>query len=227
MKKIMTVLLLVAATMNVMAVEFTAGAKVRLTSTTSGQTCDLTLAQSDEYGALDGAEMNMEGRKVAFYGLNGTTKLQIVQGKDLTNVKIGLLTDASTEYTLTVLSVLGTKTLKLRDAETGLVHELKTGSPITFSATANSTIDNRFILNYVAADELDVCFIDNKLEIKANPYEGQDIVIKDKDGNDITGSPFAAEFPTQTIDLSGIGQAGDRFTVEFNNGARKFVIVKH
>ena len=47
----------------------------------------------------------MEGRFVALYALNGTTKLQTAQAADMENVKLGLLADASTSYTLTVSSV--------------------------------------------------------------------------------------------------------------------------
>ena len=227
MKKIMVMLFGVAVAINAMAVDYTAKAVVTLQSQ-SGYTCKLTLRQADEYGALSGSEMNMDGRVVAFYALNGATPLQIATATKFTNVKLGLKTDASTNYTLTVSSVAGAQTLKIFDREaadpSNAYFELTEGAVLNFTATGST--EDRFVLNYVPADELEVCFIDNKLQINANPYEEQNIVIKDKDGNNITGSPFAPEFPSQVIDLSTIGAAGDRFTVEFANGARKFVIVK-
>ena len=62
-----------------------------------------------------------------------------------------------------------------------------------------------------------------KLQINGNPY-AETIVIKDANGAEITGSPFAAN--TLVVDFATIGAAGDRFTVEFAGGARKFVVVK-
>ena len=219
MKKIMTVLLLVAATMSALAVDYTAGAMVTL-SATSGQSCDLTIAEAAEFGALGGTEMNMDGRKVALYGLNGATPLQVVTGADLTNLKLGLLTDASTDYTITVTAVKGSETLKLRDLETGLEHELSLGAIINFTATANVTNNARFIINYSVSD-FEICFRDNELQITANPY-AENVVVKDENGavkKDVAPDPLY-----QAIDLSDL--AAGRYTVELNGGARKFIIVK-
>jgi len=116
MKKIVLMLLGVAATINVMAVDYTAKAKVTLEAE-SGYTCELTLRQAAEYGALNGAEMNMEDRKVALYALNGTTKLQTAKAADLSELKLGLMGDASTSYTLTVSAVEGAETLYIWDAD--------------------------------------------------------------------------------------------------------------
>ena len=102
MKKIMFMLLGVAAALNAMAVDYTAKAKLTLTAE-SGYTCNLMLSQADEFGALNGSEMNMEDRKVALYALNGATKLQIAKASDLEGVNVGvILTDADTKYTITV-----------------------------------------------------------------------------------------------------------------------------
>ena len=94
MKKIVMMLLGVAATINVMAVDYTATAKVTLQGE-SGYTCQLTLRQADEYGALNGAEMNMDVRRVALYALNGAEKLQIAKAADLTDLQLGFMGDGS------------------------------------------------------------------------------------------------------------------------------------
>ena len=90
------------------------------------------------------------------------------------------------------------------------------------NADKNQSLNDRFVINY-DADGLDVCFIDNKLTINSNPFT-EPIVIKDANGDEIAGSPFAASTPL--VDMTAIGAAGDRFTVEFAGGARKFIIVK-
>lgn len=221
MKKIMVTLLVVAAAINAMAIDFTAKAKVTLTAESS-YTCNLMLSEYAEAGALDGSVMNMEDRKVALYALNGATKLQIAQAADLRNVALGLLTDASTSYTLTVSQVEGTETLYIHDNVANTDYALTEGASYNFTATASTTDETRFYLKKVA-DALDVCFRNNKLEINGNPYS-ETIVIKDANGDEITGSPFAAN--TLLVDFSTIGAAGDRFTVEFAGGARKFIIVK-
>ena len=144
MKKIVLMLLGVAATINVMAVTYTAKAKVTLEAT-SGYTCEMTLRQSNEYGALEGNEMNMDGRKVALYALIGTTPMQIVRAADLTDVKLGLKADASTSYTLTVSAVEGTETLYIWDADSAS-YALTEGAVYHFAAAANATDEARFVL---------------------------------------------------------------------------------
>lgn len=220
MKKIMVLLFIVAATMNAMAVDYTAKAVVTLESE-SGFNCQLTLRQADEYGALSGAEMNMEDRVIALYALKGSTKLEIARAADLTNVKLGLQTDASTNYTLTVSSVTGTETLYIHDYVAGKDYALTEGASYNFTATGSS--EARFLLKKSVNDPLKVCFIGNVLQVNDNPYS-ETIVIKDANGDPISGSPFAAN--TTEVDFSTIGAAGDRFTVEFANGARKFIVVK-
>jgi len=144
MKKIVLMLLGVAATINVMAVTYTAKAKVTISST-SGYECELTLRQADTYGALSGTEMYMSGMEVALYALNGTTPLQIAKASDLTDVKLGLKTDATTSYTITVSAVEGTETLYIWDADSAS-YALTAGASYTFAAAANATDEARFVI---------------------------------------------------------------------------------
>ena len=138
MKKIVLMLLGVAATINVMAVDYTAKAKVTLQSE-SGYTCELMLSESAEYGALTGSVMNMTDRKVALYALNGSTKLQIAKAADLSEVKLGFMGDASTSYTLTVSAVAGSETLYIQDADS-VSYALTEGAVYHFTAAANETV---------------------------------------------------------------------------------------
>ena len=157
-------LLCVAATVNVMAVNYTAKAKVTLQGE-SGFNCELTLRQSTEYGALSGAEMNKEDRKVALYALNGTTKLQTTKAADLEGVKLGLLADASTSYTLTVSAVEGTETLYIWDADSAS-YALTEGAVYHFAAAANATDEARFVIKKAPLPTVQgICFNYNILTL--------------------------------------------------------------
>ena len=164
MKKIVLMLLGVAATINVMAVDYTAKAVVTLQSQ-SGYSCKLTLRQAAEYAALNGLEMNMEGRQVALYALNGTTKLQTAQAADMENVKLGLLADASTSYTLTVSSVAGAETLYIWDADSAS-YALTEGAVYNFTAAASATDEARFVIKKAPLPTVQsICFNYNKLQL--------------------------------------------------------------
>ena len=142
-----------------------------------------------------------------------------------TNLALGFGAGENTSYTLKFTSFSGTE-YTIYDRATGTTIDVNGTTPnYDFTIAAgdkNSAINNRFVINYVSGG-LDVCFIDNKLQINDNPYL-ETIVIKDANGAEIAGSPFASY--TTVVDFSTIGAAGDRFTVEFAGGARKFIVVK-
>jgi hypothetical protein len=149
MKKLLFMLMGVAATINVMAVDYTAKANLLLEAT-SGEDCEMYLRQSDSYGALEGYDMYMDNREVALYAINGEQKLQMAKAKDLTNLALGLKTDASTSYTITVSGADGDLVLyDLADMTNIKSYPLVNGQ-INFTAPANSTIENRFVINYQA-----------------------------------------------------------------------------
>jgi hypothetical protein len=139
----------VAATINVMAVDYTAKATLLL-GATSGEDCEMYLRQSDSYGALEGYDMYMDNRQVALYAINGEQKLQMAKAEDLTNLALGLKTDASTAYTITVSGVEGA-TLRLFDLLNQEEYDLTEGAVINITAAANATIEDRFVINYVPA----------------------------------------------------------------------------
>lgn len=147
MKKLLFMLMGVAATINAMAVDYTAKATILLEAT-SGESCEMYLYQSDSYGALSGYEMYMPGRKVALYPLNGNVQLQTAKAADLDGTKVGFMSDASTSYTLTVSNVAGAETLYLWDGDTKS-YALTEGAVYNFTATANATDNNRFVIKKV------------------------------------------------------------------------------
>ena len=189
-------LLGVAATINVMAVDYTAKAIVTLKSE-SGYTCELTLRQADEYGALNGNEMYMSGRKVALYALNGTTPLQIAKAADLSELKLGFMGDASTSYTLTVSSVEGAETLYIWDGSDAS-YALTEGAVYNFTAAANATDEARFVIKKAAMPSApSICFNYNVLEI--NAHTGESLVVKQGDTEIASEASLPAVY---SLDLS-------------------------
>ncbi len=175
MKKIVMMLMGVAATINVMAVTYTAKANLLLEAT-SGENCELYLRQADSYGALGGYEMYMDGRQVALYALNGTTPLQMATAANLENVKLGLKSDASTSYTITVSGVEGSETLYLWDG-TSASCALTEGAVINLTATASATDEARFVIKKSELPTTpQLCFEKNVLKVIA--HEGESLVVK-------------------------------------------------
>jgi len=174
MKKIVMMLLGVAATINVMAVDYTAKAKVTLQGK-SGYSCNLMLSESAEYGTLTGSVMNMDDRKVALYALNGTEKLQIAKAASLEDVQLGFLADASTSYTLTVSSVAGSETLYIWDADSAS-YALTEGAVYNFTAAASATDEARFVIKKAPMPTVKgICFNYNILTL--TKYSGATVEV--------------------------------------------------
>lgn len=201
MKKIVLMLLGVAATINVMAIDYTAKAKVILQAT-SGYSCNLMLSEYAEAGALNGSVMNMEDRKVALYALNGTTKLQIAKGVSLDGVKLGLLADASTSYTITVSQVAGTETLYIWDADSAS-YALTEGASYTFAAAANATDETRFVIKKAPLPTAQgICFNYNILTL--TKYNGATVeVFADGDATAAVTANVPSDLPFD-VDLSAL-----------------------
>jgi len=221
MRKIMLMLLAMAATINAMAVTYTAKAKVTLSSG-SGYFFDLMLSESAEYGALAGSVMYEDGEQpyIALYVIKGSEKLQIARSSNLDDVKVGLKTNGSNQYTISVSEVAGSDLLYLYDKEELTGYALTEGAEYTFTATANSTITDRFYLTKTLPDlgQLETCFTGTVLQINNNPYPGK-IHVKWKSGTDrdleidrsVTSIDFTeARFGTAT-----------NYTIEFGSGANK------
>ena len=151
MKKIFLMLLGIAATINAMAVDYTAKAVITITSST-GYYKPMIVQEAAIYGnSVVGAEMNFEGNGAFLYGISGGTKLQVVRGADLEGVQLGVKTDAGTEFTFTVSSVEGSNPLYFMDAQ-GSNYLLENGASFTITdLAANSTIENRFSLGRPSA----------------------------------------------------------------------------
>ena len=215
MKKIILSLLAIVATMNVMAaLSYTAKAKLTLTTTT--ESCDMYLIQSNDL--TDGInayceEMNMEFRQIAFYAINGTTPYQTYAVKTLGALPFGLKTNAATDYTLTITQVGGAETLTMKDEVTGTVFDLTEGYVYNFTADANqAAITNRFHL-FVAPTTPEICHRYGKLQVSGS--NGMTVKVLNMDGSATSIADTNITAAYQEISLAGL--AAGQYKVEWNS----------
>lgn len=221
----MLMLLAMAATINAMAVTYTAKAKVTLSSG-SGYFFDLMLSESAEYGALTGSVMYEDGEQpyIALYVIKGSEKLQIARSSNLDDVKVGLKTNGSTSYTITVSEVAGSDLLYLYDKEELTGYALTDGASYTFEAPASSTITDRFYLTKSVKDlgQLETCFTGTVLQINNNPYPG---AIHVKWYNGSTNKDESVDRETSSIDFTNSKYKSSTsttvYTIEFGKGDSK------
>ena len=151
MKKIFVSLLILAASLNAMATDF-AVATLTLKGNTSLEQGEVTLVKTDNSAASSFcAPLYIDQYQVVMYALNGSEKYQIWANADLTNLPLGIKTYSDASYTITVSNVSGAETLNLYDAVEDQTIALTEGQTYPFTATANSTINDRFVINYVPA----------------------------------------------------------------------------
>ena len=215
MKKIIMSLLVLAASMNAMAITYTAKAKLTLASN-NGHNCVVTVAQSDELGSgvtSYCAEMNMENRKIALYAFYGATNYQIFANNALGALPFGLLTNEETSYTITVSNVAGTETLKMKDEVTGTVFDLTEGYVYNFTADASSTNTSRFHL-YVAPVAPEICHRYGKLQVSGS--NGQSVAVKNMDDSATSIGTVAITADYQEIAVEGVLTPG-QYKVEWNS----------
>lgn len=233
MKKMFISVVALAVSMLAMATE-TAYVRIRLAGE-SGLSSVVRLTEDDARNSsfedtydTDKMMLLSNPRSVLLYGLVGTHYCEDVKTNDLHNLAIGFTTNDKIDlnYTITFENVSG-RELKLYDMVTGDVTVIAGANSYNFSITeeqkaaGNVQILDRFVIDYQREldDELEICHKDNKLELHKNPY-AENIVVKDAEGNIVKNVP-STNTP-QYIDLSDL-PAG-QYTVELNDGNRKFVI---
>ena len=155
MKKIMISLLMVAATLNAMAITYSGKVKVRLTSS-DNQYCEAVVATSDALN--DGlnnsyyAPFNDENKEVHLYVEFGSTRYAHFgsSAATMTNMPLIMKANSATSYTFTFSAMVGT--IEIYDKEAGA--NIDKSQPYNFTidaGEANSIIADRFIINYVPA----------------------------------------------------------------------------
>lgn len=221
MKKIVFSLLMVAAAMNLMAITVTDKAKVTLVSS-SNKTCALTVLQSPDlnagYNSGYCGEINMEGREVALYLINDAKNYQSFGTRSLSDMPLGVVTNADTNYELQFSNVAGTMTIY--DAVLDSTITLVNSQAYAFTATANSTINDRFFINYVPAAP-EICHRYGKLQVTG--MKDTNVVVKNMDDSATSIGTVAITANYQEIDLAGL--AAGQYKVEYNDGTARTVII--
>lgn len=155
MKKIMISLLMVAATLNAMAITYSGKVKVRLTSS-DNQYCEAVVATSDALN--DGlnnsyyAPFNDENKEVHLYVEFGGTRYAHFGSSAATmqNMPLVMKANSATSYTFTFSAMVGT--IEIYDKEAGA--NIDKSQPYIFTIEddqKNTIIADRFIINYVPA----------------------------------------------------------------------------
>lgn len=155
MKKIMISLLMVAATLNAMAITYSGKVKVRLTSS-DNQYCEAVVATSDALN--DGlnnsyyAPFNDENKEVQLYVEFGGTRYAHFgsSAATMTNMPLIMKANTATSYHFDFSAMVGT--IEIYDKEAGA--NIDKSQPYNFTiedAQKNTIIANRFVINYVPA----------------------------------------------------------------------------
>ncbi len=187
MKKVLFTLLVAAASINMMAQTVTSQVTLRLTGNTSAKYGEVILAvvsdaNPEAYCAplYDGA---FGSASVTAYALDGTNKYEIFTANSYADFALGIKTYTDTEYTFKATGVTG-DALKLYDPTTGTVTELVENATYVFTAAANSTIADRFVINPSNVQTAFVCQVAGGLSFHGDvAYSG--LVIYNENGNEV------------------------------------------
>lgn len=206
MKKMIFSLLAIAATMNVMATNFSA--KATLTLTTSDASCEIVIAETNDNPASLCAPMNFTGRDIAIYVKSAGNKYELFATNNLEEIELGLMTDAKTSYTLEASDVEGTPIrIKLLD---GTIFEATEGATTTFTAQASQAEITGMMVNPI---EPALCHQYGHLIIEA--HQGESLVVTDMAGNEKIN---IASLPTkhEVVELTTL-TAGEQYKVILNS----------
>ncbi len=183
MKKIIISLLMVAATLNAMAVTYTGKAKLTLTSS-DNKSCALTIAESADLsdGLNNGyyAELNEEGKAVQLYVNYGGKKYQQFASTPATmaDLQLGVKTNASTTYSMTASNVTGSLKIKFAGVEYTINANGAVFSDVALAA--NSTLpaagdEANYVVNPSAPLVKGICYTYNTLHL--TKYDGAKVEV--------------------------------------------------
>ena len=213
MKKIMVVLLTLAATMNVLAVTVTSRAKI--TMTCPSQTAITYVAEVAEYAeGVDPISTLLydEGSQISIYSIYGGNKYERIYAKTISNYYLGIKTMAGvTDYTLTFTMVTGT--MSIYDQVADQLVNVTEGGTYNFTAAAGSTIDDRFIINYVPSAPK-ICHRYGALQV----YGSKDMTVKVLNMDGSATSIADTNITTNSqVEISLAGLAAGQYKVEWNS----------
>jgi len=218
MKKIFVSLLVLAASLNIMATDY-AVATLTLKGNTSLEQGQVTLVKTDNPAAASYcAPLYIDQYKVVMYAISGSEKYQIWANADLTNFPLGIKTYSDANYTITVSNVSGAETLSLYDAVTDQTIALTNGQTYEFTADANSTIADRFVINRPTPLVKGICFNYNVLTL--TKYAGETVEVFPYGGTTAAMTQAIAADAATDVDLNAL--ASGKYLVKV--GTEEYVI---
>ena len=181
MKKVFFSLLVLAATMNVMAVDFTTKARLTVKGTTTNNSSYITVGTTASAVDLN-ATLNTTNRLVYLYVDADSKQYQTyIASPSLVDLPLVLQTYTDAQYTITASQVIG-DALVLYDKATGKTKDMVEGATYTFEAAANSAIADRFVINPSHVQTAFVCQVAGGLSFHGDQaYTGLQVL----DENDV------------------------------------------
>lgn len=203
----------------------TAKAKISVTSTGGGSDV-LYLLEGTTYspayeGGADVEKIMNTGQtySINLYAVSGGTNYSMLCTNDLSSTDLTFKSNQTeTNYTMTFSNVAGT--MKLYDAVTGTETVLANSGTYNFTCAANSTIADRFFINYVPAAP-QICHRYGKLQVTG--MKDTNVVVKNMDDSATSIGTVAITANYQEIDLAGL--AAGQYKVEYNDGTARTVII--
>lgn len=201
--------------------------KAKITVSSVGGGNDVLLMVEDNT-ASDAFESGMDimklmnpsnGTNINFYAVTTVGDLSSIVTNALSNIALTFKSnETETDYTMTFSGIVGT--VKLYDAVTGTETVLANSGTYNFTCAANSTIADRFFINYVPAAP-EICHRYGKLQVTG--MKDTNVVVKNMDDSATSIGTVAITANYQEIDLAGL--AAGQYKVEYNDGTAHTVII--
>lgn len=196
----------------------TATAKINIASASGNGNDAVILIEGTTYSSAyeSGADAYKLMNDANDYSINlfavvGSDSLSNVATNDLTNTALVFKSNKTeTNYTMTFKNVSGT--VKLYDSVTGTETVLVNDATYPFTCAANTTIADRFYINYVPAAP-EICHRYGKLQVSGS--NGQSVAVKNMDDSATSIGTVAITSDYQEIDLAGL--AAGQYKVEWNS----------
>lgn len=217
MKKVFLSLLVIAATMNVMAVTPISKAIITLKSVNGGQYAEVRVAEIAEYAegvdVTNSVEYSGEGALVHAYVMYGdpAVKYEKFYAKSISNLQFGFKAkEGETEYLLSFKQVSGT--IVLHDNSLGTSTTITADTDIPFVADAGAVNDERFVLYYATPAEPSICHQYGVLTITS--HVGETLKVTDMDGVEVIAEQVIDE--TEKVIALDALTAGEQYKVILN-----------
>lgn len=204
----------------------TATAKINIASASGNGNDAVILIEGTTYSSAyeSGADAYKLMNDANDYSINlfavvGGDSLSAVATNDLSGTALTFKSNKTeTDYTMTFKNVSGT--VKLYDAVTGTTTILANDGTYPFTCAADSTIADRFFINYVPAAP-EICHRYGKLQVTG--MKDTNVVVKNMDDSATSIGTVAITANYQEIDLAGL--AAGQYKVEYNDGTAHTVII--